>query len=112
MLHQRLFSSVQPPTKCETLHADAFACSDLLIRRVPAQVHLKGFIVGNPYTDPVENMKGMFGAYWGHQMVPAPMYKSWIENCGDSESIDTYYDDTYCTTLEDDMFDIIGDVDW
>lgn len=72
----------------------------------------KGFLVGNPYTDPVENMRGMFGAFWGQQLVPAPMYKSWIDSCGDSNSVNTYYDDEYCATLEDDMFDIVGDVDW
>ena len=72
----------------------------------------KGFLVGNPYTDPVENMRGMFGAFWGQQLVPAPMYKAWIENCGDSDSVNTYYDDEYCATLEDDMFDLVGDVDW
>lgn len=45
---------------------------------------LKGIMVGNPYTDPVENVHGLFGALFGRSMVPAPMYveKKRAHTCG------------------------------
>lgn len=49
-------------------------------------MNLKGIAVGNPYTDPVENMRGMFGAFWGHQMLPAPEYHEWLEKCGSEDN--------------------------
>jgi hypothetical protein len=30
----------------------------------------RGFLVGNPYTDPSENAKGMMDAIWGHGLLP------------------------------------------
>uniref|UniRef100_A0A7S2S5U4 Carboxypeptidase n=1 Tax=Rhizochromulina marina TaxID=1034831 RepID=A0A7S2S5U4_9STRA len=75
-------------------------------------IKFKGFLVGNPYTDPVSNMKGMMGAFWGHQLVPAPVYKAWQEHCSDSKEVSTYYDDEYCVELEVEMMDAIGDLDW
>lgn len=75
-------------------------------------VNLKGMAVGNPYTDPVENMRGMFGAFWGHQMLPAPEYHEWLDKCGSEDNEWYYYGDSGCIDLEDAMFDVVGDVDW
>lgn len=84
---------------------------------------LKGIMVGNPYTDPVENAHGMYGAYFGRSMVPAKMYQDWFVNCG-SHSEMKYYalnysdwpesvsGDVQCAELTAAMFDSIGDVDY
>ncbi|KAH8058049.1 serine carboxypeptidase [Aureococcus anophagefferens] len=85
--------------------------------------NLKGIMVGNPYTDPVENAHGMYGAYFGRSMVPAKMYQDWFVNCG-SHSEMKYYalnysdwpesitGDMECAELTAAMFDAIGDVDY
>lgn len=41
----------------------------------------KGLAVGNPYTDPVENMIGSIDTLYGHSMVPHPTYDKWVKLC-------------------------------
>lgn len=84
---------------------------------------LKGIIVGNPYTDPIENAHGMYGAYFGRSMVPAKMYQAWFQECG-SHSEMRYYalnysnwpnsitGDVDCAELTAAMFDSVGDIDY
>jgi len=50
------------------------------------QVNFKGFFVGNPYTDPVENEKGQFDTWYGHQLVSYPSWQQWYTHCKDGES--------------------------
>lgn len=45
------------------------------------RVNFQGFAVGNPYTDPVENVIGSIDTLYGHSMVPEPTYKTWLELC-------------------------------
>ena len=50
----------------------------------------QGFAVGNPYTDPVENVIGNIDTLYGHSMVPEPTYKEWRRLCrnGQGSAID------------------------
>ena len=41
----------------------------------------RGFLVGNPYTNPAENNKGMMDAIWGHGLIPTPEYREWERWC-------------------------------
>jgi hypothetical protein len=41
----------------------------------------QGFAVGNPYTDPVENVIGNIDTLYGHAMVPEPTYTAWRKLC-------------------------------
>merc|ERR1712087_891346 len=50
------------------------------------QINFKGFFVGNPYTDPVENEKGQFDTWYGHQLVSYPSWQAWYTHCSDGES--------------------------
>lgn len=34
------------------------------------------------WQDPVENVVGMYEAFWGHQMVPEDLYQEWNKECG------------------------------
>uniref|UniRef100_A0A7S2G3G5 Carboxypeptidase n=1 Tax=Octactis speculum TaxID=3111310 RepID=A0A7S2G3G5_9STRA len=77
-----------------------------------SDINFKGFAVGNPYTDPVENMRGMFGSLYGHSLLPGPLYTQWEKECGEKGGVETYYADDKCISLEEDMWDLIGDVDW
>jgi len=45
----------------------------------------KGFAVGNPYTDPVENVIGNIDTLYGHAMVPEPTYAEWRKLCRNGE---------------------------
>ena len=38
-------------------------------------------------TDPVENEKGTFDTWWGHQLVSYPTYESYYKNCKDGEAL-------------------------
>jgi len=72
-------------------------------------INFVGFMVGNPYTDPVENMKGMFDTFWGHQLVPQHVYEQWEKEC--KFSITSYYSNPTCVELEYKMWNQIGDLD-
>lgn len=52
------------------------------------KVNLKGFFVGNPYTDPAENARGMFDTWYGHQLVSYPAWTTWYTACKDGEAMD------------------------
>ena len=96
-------------------------------RRVAEQ--LRGVVVGNPYTDPIENAHGMFTAWFGHAMVPAPMYQKWFTTCGSHTDMRYYTDacwnatmggnETFddeparvqCCELADAMWELVGDID-
>jgi len=45
-----------------------------------------GVFVGNPYTDPHENAKGMYDTWYGHQMVSYPSWNAWFIKCNDGDS--------------------------
>ena len=46
--------------------------------------------VGNPYTDPVENLVGMIDALWGRDLIPEDVYGKWAKTCV-SKDPDAYY---------------------
>mmetsp|Transcript_39750 Transcript_39750/g.52399 ORF Transcript_39750/g.52399 Transcript_39750/m.52399 type:complete len:607 (+) Transcript_39750:64-1884(+) len=75
----------------------------------PDRLNFGGFLVGNPYTDPLENMKGMVGTFWGHQLIPEYMYQKWVE-LGCDDSIFNVNSDA-CSELSDDMFDLVDELD-
>jgi len=72
-------------------------------------INLIGFMVGNPYTDPVENIIGMFDTFWGHQLVPESVYEQWSSEC--KSTTDSYYDNPTCVKLENLMWTLVGDLD-
>lgn len=62
---------------------------------VHLRIKLKGILVGNPYTDPVENLVGMVDSLWGRDLIPAETYEQWSRVCmkggqGDGDP-DAYY---------------------
>jgi len=67
---------------------------------------LKGVFVGNPYTDPQENAKGMYDTWYGHQMVSYPSWNTWYTACKDGDSSSPTCDDAIVTLNTE-----IGDVD-
>ena len=44
-------------------------------------INLRGAMLGNPYTDPVENAIGMMDAAWGHGLLPTDAYETWRRKC-------------------------------
>jgi len=49
------------------------------------EVQLKGFMVGNPYTNSVENNIGSMEAWYGHGLVREDVYEAWRANCLSSD---------------------------
>eukprot|EP01084_Bolivina_argentea_P106695 190873_1 len=45
------------------------------------QIPFKGFLVGNPLTDPITNAQGRFGTFYGHQLISRPLFTQWINQC-------------------------------
>merc|ERR1712137_520778 len=75
------------------------------------EINLKGFLIGNPYTDPVENIIGAVGSFWGHQMIPQHLYENFQTSCVQvSPTEGEFYEDPDCVYLYYDMWDAIGDV--
>ena len=44
-------------------------------------IQLRGVLVGNPLTDPLENTIGMMDAVWGHGLLPTFAYDEWRQRC-------------------------------
>eukprot|EP00640_Fibrocapsa_japonica_P000932 CAMPEP_0113943222 /NCGR_PEP_ID=MMETSP1339-20121228/21113_1 /TAXON_ID=94617 /ORGANISM="Fibrocapsa japonica" /LENGTH=644 /DNA_ID=CAMNT_0000948035 /DNA_START=89 /DNA_END=2023 /DNA_ORIENTATION=+ /assembly_acc=CAM_ASM_000762 len=63
-------------------------------------INFGGFAVGNPYTDPKENALGMFGTFYGHQLVPRPLWTEYEKGCL------PLYDISYSNLLDDDSGDV------
>eukprot|EP01084_Bolivina_argentea_P036242 67086_1 len=47
------------------------------------QINFKGVFVGNPYTNHLENTKGQYETYGGHQLVSRAVYAQWMSACKD-----------------------------
>jgi len=53
-------------------------------------VNLKGFMVGNPYTNGEENTVGAMEAFYGHGLMREDIYETWKEYCfGDTTAMST-----------------------
>eukprot|EP01084_Bolivina_argentea_P106690 190868_1 len=75
-------------------------------------INFKGFFLGNPYTAPNESAIGAYGTYYGHQLLPKPLFDEWVSQCL-SVNINT----SLCHTLQQQMHQVIGNifgsgVDW
>jgi len=69
-------------------------------------VNFAGFLVGNPYTDPVSNsIYGEFPTYWGKQLVSSPTWDEFLAACYNNDDADA------CWNSQQDIYDEIGDVD-
>ena len=68
-------------------------------------INFKGFLVGNPFTNPLENAVGQYGTYYGHQLVPQPLWLDWSANC-----IGLVRDEGKCAALELELVEKRGDV--
>jgi len=69
--------------------------------------NFKGIMVGNPYTDPFENLLGAVDTLWGHQLIPEYLYEPWHKNCRTSS--DDANNHT-CIELENSIFMACGKV--
>ena len=70
-------------------------------------MNFKGLFVGNPYTDPVENAKGQYDTWYGHQLTSLPTYLDYLAACDDGEK---YYSDE-CEAAELLLTKEVGDID-
>jgi len=70
------------------------------------QINFKGVFVGNPYTDPHENAKGMYDTWYGHQMVSYPSWNTWFLKCDDGDTSNVACDNAIVA-----LNDEIGGVD-
>lgn len=70
-------------------------------------INFRGFAVGNPYTDPVENAIGSIDTLYGHAMVPHPVYEKWRALCRNGKDPLS----TACALLQAEMqFKDVGDI--
>lgn len=69
-------------------------------------LNFKGFAVGNPYTDVYSGTAAEIDTYWGHQLVPKPIYDEYISKCRDSKV--PHPKD--CAQLEVQLMSFVGDV--
>lgn len=70
------------------------------------EINFKGFMVGNPYTDPVENAKGCYDTWYGHQLVSKPTYENWYTTCRDGAAPES----NTCDGLMSDMQTEVGNL--
>jgi len=73
-----------------------------------AKINFSGFLVGNPYTNPSENLLGRVGTYWGHQLIPRDLSEKWgaLGCFGNPENnLDE------CAEIENTMFEVVDEID-
>ncbi|CAM9655638.1 unnamed protein product [Heterosigma akashiwo] len=74
-------------------------------------IPFKGFMVGNPYTNLMENEYGMVNAWWGHSMVPWSLYHKYEERCGSYISTDmAKFEAGHCYVYENLMWSYLDGV--
>ena len=69
-------------------------------------LNFKGFAVGNPYADVYSGTPAMIDTYWGHQMIPKPVYDEYAAKCVDSKV--PHPKD--CLNLEIEINTMVGDI--
>ena len=70
-------------------------------------LNFKGFMVGNPFTNPRESNKGVADAIWGHGMLPTPEYDQWRRQCASGDSLQSD-DDLDCYWMPWDLYDMFA----
>ena len=70
------------------------------------QLNFQGFAVGNPFTETYSGFPAMMNTYWGHQMISAPVWNTFQEQCV-SPKIPNM---TICTPLFYDMYLGVGNI--
>jgi carboxypeptidase C (cathepsin A) len=68
------------------------------------KINFPGFMVGNPYTDPVSNDYGTYSTFWGHQLVSKPTWDQWVAACPTKDPV-------LCAQSEIQMEIQVGDLD-
>ena len=68
-------------------------------------INFKGFLVGNPFTNTIENSIGSLGTYYGHQLLPQPLWLQWEQKC-----LGQVVDPETCEVLELELMEKTGDV--
>jgi len=82
--------------------------NDALPEKDPKRINFAGFLVGNPYTDPLENLMGIVGTYWGHQLVPEDLFQKWFQfNC--ITDLPKNYKE--CGDVAAEMFELVDSLD-
>ncbi len=51
------------------------------------KINFKGFALGNPATTSYSITPAMFDTYWGHQLIPKPLWDSYSKKCVDERKI-------------------------
>jgi len=69
-------------------------------------INFKGIMVGNPYTDPVENAIGMYNTFYGHSMIPLPLFQQYQQACDNGNN----YNEATCQTYMNEIEKTVGDV--
>ena len=70
-------------------------------------INFKGFLIGNPFTNIVENSIGTLVTYYGHQLLPQPLWLKWEKEClGDIVNVGS----PVCEALEIELIEKTGDV--
>jgi carboxypeptidase C (cathepsin A) len=69
-------------------------------------INFKGFLVGNPYTDPVENARGMYDTFFGHSLISLPLWNEFETTCKDGEAWNT----AACQNVMNALETAVGDV--
>jgi carboxypeptidase C (cathepsin A) len=68
-------------------------------------INFKGFAVGNPLTNMIENAHGMYDTFYGHQVVSKPTYDQWSAHCSSGEATDQ------CQELASQLLSEAGNLD-
>ena len=76
----------------------------ILSYNVDKSINFGGFMVGNPYVDPVSNDITMIQTYYMHGLIAKPFFELWEQNC----VIKKNYDDSKCDGLMNLMMDNAG----
>lgn len=77
---------------------------EILKKNTDGLINFKGFLVGNPYVDPLSNTITQFDAYYSHGLLAKPLFDRWKVKCTDPDS----FGSKGCNRLMEDMFQEFG----
>jgi carboxypeptidase C (cathepsin A) len=73
-------------------------------------INLKGFLVGNPYTDTYSAFPSMLETFFGHSLIPKPFFEAYKTQCAHVITTDDQSSGVYeaCSSFVDQMLEFVG----
>lgn len=74
------------------------------------KINFKGFAVGNPYTTVYSGSPAMIDTFWGHQLIPLPLWESYNQYGCKNATYSSNAAAAKCFALESQIYNAVGEL--